>query len=229
MLRLVTYYTPSHADMCRRFVLSRAWGFKERISTQYDQTCPTGAFKSTGWNRCMLDKLDCLLRLPHDAVPTVYVDSDVALMPGFHEWCEETLSRMPNDAVAFADDIVQWCAGVMLFRSTPTVHRFWQLLADLSPIWNLPDQDVLHNLRIQSEQSGSRLPITPQVLHRSVVCNWATVNHPVVPAPWNGEPFVVPQSCLAWHANWTVGIDNKLAMLERVVTQATSEVPAATA
>ena len=229
MLRLVTYYTPSHADMCRRFVLSRAWGFEERISTQYDQTCPTGAFKSTGWNRCMLDKLDCLLRQPQDAVPTVYVDSDVALMPGFHEWCEETLSCMPNDAVAFADDIVQWCAGVMLFRSTPTVHRFWQLLADLSPIWNLPDQDVLHNLRIQSEQSGSRLPITPQVLHRRFVCNWATVNHPVVPAPWNGEPFVVPQSCLAWHANWTVGIDNKLAMLERVVTQATSEVPAATA
>lgn len=229
MLRLVTYYTPSHADMCRRFVLSRAWGFEERRSTQYEQKCPTGAFKSTGWNECMLDKLDCLQRIPVDGKPTVYVDSDVALMPGFCEWCEETLARMPNDAVAFADDIVQWCAGVMLFRSTPTVNRFWQLLADLSPIWNLPDQDVLHQLRMQCEQTGGELPIVPQVLHRSAVCNWATVNHPVVPSPWTGEPFTVPPSCLAWHANWTVGIDNKLAMLERVVLKATSEVPIQTA
>lgn len=223
MLRLVTYYTPSHAEMCRRFVLSRAWGFEERRSTQYDQTCASGSFKSAGWNECMLDKLDCLMRLPIDGQPTVYVDSDVALFPGFHDWCEETLARMPNDAVAFADDIIQWCAGVMLFRSTPVVHRFWQLLADLSRIWNLPDQDVLHQLRMQSEQTGGRLPIQPQVLHRSVVCNWATVNdHDCLPSPWDGEPFVVPRSCLAWHANWTVGIERKQRMLEQVVLRETS-------
>lgn len=228
MLRLVTYYTPSHADMCRRFVLSRACGFEERRSTQYDQTCATGAFKSAGWNECMLDKLDCLLKLPLDGKPTVYVDSDVALFPGFHDWCQETLARMPSDAVAFSDDVIQWCAGVMLFRSTPIVHRFWQLLAELSPIWNLPDQDVIHQLRTQAEQTGGRLPIQPQVLHRSVVCNWATVNVNV-PAPWNGEPFDVPPSCLAWHANWTVGIDRKLTMLERVVNGKTSDAVSATA
>jgi hypothetical protein len=170
----------------------------------------------------MLDKLDCLMRLPLDGQPTVYVDADVALFPGFYEWCDETLARMPNDAVAFADDVIQWCAGVMLFRSTPVVHRFWQLLADLSPIWGLPDQDVLHQLRMQSEQTGGKLPIQPQVLHRSVVCNWATVNAPVVPSLWDGEPFVVPPSCLAWHANWTVGIDRKQRMLEQVVLRETS-------
>lgn len=231
MLRLVTYYTPSHADMCRRYVLSRAQGFGERQATQYDQTCPTGAFKSPGWNDCMLDKLDCLMQLPQNAEPTVYVDADVALMPGFYEWCEETLASMPNDAVAFADDIIQWCAGVMLFRSTPTVHRFWQLLSDLSPIWQLPDQEVLHQLRMHSEQTGGRLPIVPQVLDRSVVCNWATIsrNKFTTPEPWNGQPFEVPSTCLAWHANFTVGIANKLEMLERVVTQATCDVPAGTA
>lgn len=222
MLRLVTYYTPSHADMCRRFVLSRAWGFEERRSTEYPQTCPTGSFKSTGWNACMLDKLDCLMRLPTDAKPTVYVDADVALLPGFYEWCGATLARMPNDAVAFSDDVVQWCAGVMLFRTTPVVQRFWQLLADLSPIWGLPDQEVLHQLRMHCEQTGGRLPIEPQVLNRDVVCNWATVSAPVVPAPWTGQPFTVPKTCLAWHANWTVGIDNKLAMLEQVVLRETS-------
>jgi hypothetical protein len=75
---------------------------------------------------------------------------------------------------------------------------------------------------MQCEQTRGRLPIQTQVLHKSVVCNWATVNAPVVPAPWDGESVVVPPSCLAWHANWTVGIDRKQRMLEHVVLRETS-------
>ena len=223
MLRLVTYYTPSHEAMCRRFVLTRAYGFKAVRSVAYGQTCPTGAFKAAGWNQCMLDKLDTLLRVPTDGMPTVYVDADVALMPGFHDWCDQALAFMPKDGVAFSDDVIQWCAGVMLFHATEKVRRWWQLLADLSPIWNLPDQDVIHQLRMQAEQTKGTLPIVPQVIPGDIVCNWATVSAPTVPQPWTGEAFTVPPTCLAWHANWTVGIDNKLAMLERVVLGETSQ------
>ena len=217
MLRLVTYYTPSHAAMCRRFVLSRAWGFDERRPSRFEQTCPTGAFKTDGWNVCMLDKLRCLMALPEDGMPTVYVDSDVALLRGFSEWCETVFEELPGSAVAFADDVVQWCAGVMLFRTTPAVQGFWRLLADLSPIWNLPDQDIIHQLRGQVTQTGGTLPIVPRVLPPDRVCNWATVNAPTVPQPWDGEPFVVPESCVAWHANWTIGVERKMRMLEGVV------------
>lgn len=218
MLRLVTYYTPTHAEMCKRFVLSRAWGFAERRSFELDQTCPTGSFKSEGWNDCMLDKLRVLQELPTDGMPTVYVDADVALMRGFHDWCEVVFEELPGSAVAFSDDVIQWCAGVMLFRTTPLVQAWWRLLADLSPIWNLPDQDIIHQLRQQATQTGGTLPILPRVLPPDRVCNWATVNAPAIPAPWDGEPFTVPPSCVAWHANWTVGVDRKQRMLDRVVT-----------
>jgi hypothetical protein len=192
MLRLVTYYTPSHEAMCRRFVLCRSGDFDEVRATAYDQTCPSGAFKSDGWNECMLDKLNALMAVPCDGEPTLYVDADVALMPGIASWCKYAIAKMPADAVAFSDDVIQWCAGVMLFRATEQVRRLWQLLADLSLVWNLPDQDVLHQLRLQAHQT-------------------------------KGEPFAVPRSCLAWHANWTVGIERKLRMLERVVLRETSD------
>jgi hypothetical protein len=217
MLRLVTYYTPTHAAMCRRFVLSRAWGFRERRAVSVPQTCPTGSFKSDGWNACMLDKLRVLQGLPEDGEPTVYVDADVALMRGFHDWCEGVFEELPGSAVAFADDVIQWCAGVMLFRTTPVVQAWWRLLADLSPIWNLPDQDVIHQLRQQASQTGGTLPIVPRVLPADRVCNWATVSAPTVPQPWDGEPFEVPESCVAFHANWTVGVERKFRMLESVV------------
>ena len=48
MLRLVTYYTPTHKAMCQRFVLSRAYGFKEVRSFEYGQTCPTGRSNPRG-------------------------------------------------------------------------------------------------------------------------------------------------------------------------------------
>jgi len=217
MLRLVTYHTPTHREMCQRFVLSRAYGFKEVRSFEYQQTCPSGTFKSDGWNRCMDDKLDCLMRLPMDGTPTVYVDADVCLMPGLHDWAERQFADMDFDGVAMSDDVVQWCAGVMLFRSTARVHAWWRLIADLSPIWNLPDQEVIDQLRQHSQQRGTTLPVPLTLLPSDGVCNWATVNAPTVPSPWDGEPFDVPPTCVAFHANWTVGVERKVEMLERVL------------
>lgn len=226
MLRLVTYHTPSHYEMCRRFVLSRSGEFDQVVARGYSQTCTTGSFKEDGWNTCMLDKLRCLLDVPCDGMPTVYVDADVAIMPGFAAWCRAAIHSLPDDTIAFADDVLQACAGVMLYRSTPTVHDWWQLLALMSPVWNLPDQDVIHHLRHQVKQAGGRLPITIGSIPGNIVSNWATVNAPRIPPPWTGESFVVPDTCLAWHANWVIGVELKLRMLELVVAGKTShEVP----
>lgn len=218
-MRLVTYYTPTHRDMCRRFVLSRAWKFREVVSREYRQACPSGEFKQQGWNDCMQDKLDCLLRLPMDGEPTLYVDADVALMPGLHEWAERQISRMDFDDIAYSDDVVQWCAGVMLFRSTSKTHAWWRLVADMSTIWNAPDQDVIHAIRSQCVERKGVLPVPMSVLDAGAICNWATIGNRSV---WSGEPFEVPPTCVAWHANWTVGVAAKEEMLRRVVTGETS-------
>lgn len=217
MLRLVTYYTPSHEQMCREFVLSRVVGFDKIHSTQCEQTCPSGVFKSHGWNECMLDKLRCLMALPQDGMPTVYVDSDVALMNGFSEFCKEIFESLPDNGIAFSNDIIQLSAGIMFFRSTEVVQGFWRLVAELSPILNLQDQDVINNLFDESKTGKFILPIVPSVLPSDKVCNWATINTPNPPSLWDGEPFEVPQSCVAWHANWTLGIENKMRMLNRVI------------
>lgn len=222
MLRIVSYYTPTHEDMCRRFVMQRAWGFDERRFVKFGQTCPTGDFKSDGWNDCMLDKLNTLLNLPTDNMPTLYVDADVCLMPSLVEWCRWYVEHLEDDEVAFSDDRIQWCAGIMLFRTTKRVQAFWQTIADLSRAWDLPDQDAMHQLRMQVAERKGVFPIRARVLPADVFCNWATVNEQI-PQPWDGERFELPPTCLAWHANWTIGISNKMRMLERVVMRETSQ------
>ncbi len=111
--------------------------------------------------------------------------------------------------IAYSDDVVQWCAGVMLFRSTHLTAKWWQLVADMSKLLAQPDQDVIHVLRTNAK----RLPVPMTVLPADRVCNWATLGNRTA---WQGEPFAVPDSCVAWHANWTVGVEAKLAMLTRV-------------
>jgi len=214
MLRLVTYYTPSHEAMCQRYVLSRAYGFSEVRSSQFRQTCPSGSFKQPGWEECMLDKLRCLMALPMDGQPALYVDADVALMPGLHDWAVRQLELLPFDGIGMSEDVVQWCAGVMLFRCTPKVHAWWRLVAELSTIWCLPDQDVIDQLRRQCAQRAGVLPVKLSVLDSERVCNWATLGNR---DPWRGQDFEVPPTCVAWHANWVVGVDLKEEMLRRVV------------
>ncbi len=50
MLRLATFWTPSHRDMAREFVLDRVRGFTDIVAVEYPQQCPSGSFKSPGWN-----------------------------------------------------------------------------------------------------------------------------------------------------------------------------------
>ena len=209
MMRLATYYTPSHREMCERFVLSRATGFGEVIAREYSQTCQSAVFKQAGWNDCMLDKLDLLMRLPQDGRPTLYVDADVCLLPGLAELCENQIRGMAFNEIAYSDDAVQWCAGVMLFRSTAKTHAWWQLVADMAQLLDQPDQDVIHVLR----SNARRLPVPMSVMPGDRVANWATLGNRTV---WAGEQFDVPETAVAWHANWTVGVEAKMAMLEHV-------------
>lgn len=209
MLRLATYYTHTHRDMCERFVLSRAAGFSEVVAREYQQTCPTASFKEAGWNACMMDKLDLLMRLPQDGTPTLYVDADVCLLPGLAEWCGQQIRGMEFHEIAYSDDVVQWCAGVMLFRSTAYTHAWWRLVADMAQLLDQPDQDVIHVLRANAK----RLPVPMTVLPGDRVANWATLGHRT---PWQGESFKVPETAVVWHANWTIGVEAKLRMLEHV-------------
>jgi hypothetical protein len=211
-MRLLTYYTPSHAEMCRRFVLSRAWAFSEVRALEYPQTCPSAAFKQPGWNRCMDDKLDALLRLPLDGEPTLYVDADVILFPGACQWAENYVRGMSFDQIAYSDDVVQWCAGVMLFRPTTKTRRWWELVADMSRLLDQPDQDVIHALRTNARS----LPVPMSVLPATKVANWATLGHTSV---WAGERIQLPAGCCVWHANWCVGVEQKMDMLEHVALQ----------
>ena len=228
MLRLITFTTPSHVEMCKRFVLDRASGFGDVICGEYPQTCKSGRFKQAGWNACMHDKLDALLRLPADDVRTVYVDSDVILLDGFAEFVADKFDNMKTNKneIAFADDIVQWCCGVMLFRSTKRLRKFFEFVLYASQIFDAPDQEIIHFFR----HEGKNFPLPASALDRDKICNWATVSiRDTAEARetfrvnvlkenylWEGQQIVAPDQMVAFHANFCLGVENKMQLLSQI-------------
>jgi hypothetical protein len=215
-MRLLAFVTESHRPMLDEFVMPAAAAFDETVVSVAPQRCPSASFKREGWNECMADKLKAILSLPLDGKPTLYVDCDVALSPRAAAWAAEYAESMAPDEIAFSDDVVQWCAGVMLFRPTVATAEWWRLIMALSAAWMTPDQDVIHSLRHQVSERGGAMPVPVSVLPASRVSNWATIGNLTV---WGGEEFVVPETCLAWHANWTIGVESKMKMLRAAKAQ----------
>tara|TARA_S200002703_G_scaffold9511_1_gene9404 strand:- start:808 stop:1386 length:579 start_codon:yes stop_codon:yes gene_type:complete len=176
------------------------------------QSCPSASFKQKGWNNCTIKKFKRLSELEPDGTPVLFVDADVAIFPGLADWCLEWLDS-DEGCIGFGDDIVQKCTGVILFDRYDHVLDWFRLCYDFGYAMRQNDQDSMAILESIGSQLNVPLPVDLEKLPGDIVSNWATTGGNGV---WAGEEFHIPETTLLWHANWTVGVANKMQMLERV-------------
>jgi hypothetical protein len=211
---VATYATPSHVPMAKRFVLDRMElaGFCGSVVWfEEEQQCESATFKRTGWNAATSRKYRWLASLPEEDRPILFVDADVALFPGLAAWCERCLDDRFPGWIGHGDDIVQLCTGVLLFRSTREVLQWFDFCSKFCELIEENDQDGLHILKTNAKA----MPVQCETLPGNRVTNWATLGHM---HPWQGEPIDVPDTTLAWHANWCVGVEAKTRMLTEVTS-----------
>lgn len=210
---ICTYYTPSHAEMAADIRKNyKACGFTDYIEWTAPQSCPSASFKQNGWNICTIKKFKRLSELEPDGTPVLFVDADVAIFPGLADWCLEWLDSHES-CIGFGDDIVQKCTGVILFDRYDHVLDWFRLCYDFGYAMRQNDQDSMAILESAGSQLNVPLPVDLEKLPGEVVSNWATLGGKGV---WAGEEFHIPETTLLWHANWTVGVESKTKMLERV-------------
>lgn len=211
---ICTYYTPTHKKMANDvYEYHSACGFSDMLMWDGPQTCPSGSFKQHGWNFCTAQKYRHLSEMEPDFKKVLFVDADVAIFPGLAEWCWQWLEDNPN-CIGFGDDIIQKCTGVMLFERSPEVLDWFMFCYAFCSVMHQNDQDGLQIIESIADQLNvPRLPIKLEKLPGEIISNWA---HLGARSPWEGEPIDVPESTLLWHANWCVGVKNKMEMLTQV-------------
>lgn len=131
------------------------------------------------------------------------IDSDV-LMNAPAEWFVEQLGD--NDII-FQNDENTYCLGFYVARVSPEVIRIFEKTRELTNIRE-NDQVIFNKIK-------DRFNLKLAFFDTNDVWNYGVLDKGI----WNGEDFDLPKDIKAFHANFTIGIENKVKILKLVMSK----------
>lgn len=211
-MKLITYASPSHMPMCERFVVANASaaGFESCTVVDDEQLCPSGRFNSEGFAPQVWRKLEVLATLP-TGQRYCFLDADCLPLPGLARWCNTFLDGQQRNTIGLGDDNGMFCTGTVVWQQTEETAEWWRFVRMFSFMLGVDDQCGLNTIL----DNAKNFPLVCRVLCKQVFSNWAATDS-FNEKPWAGEEIQLPQNCLCWHANFCLGVDNKIKQLEHV-------------
>lgn len=212
-MKLITYTTDSHRAMCERFVIAnaKAAGFSGCQVFEAQQLCKSGSYNSEGFSEQMWIKVHCLSEIAIGE-RVCYVDADCVLFPGLAKWCNDWLDARQPHTIGMGDDAGQYCMGTLVFQQTQETKDWWLFIHRLSWILGIHDQNAVNLLL----KDALQVPVSLEKLDKFVFANWATYGD-LEQKKWNGtDALIVPSQTLCWHANFCIGVETKIRMLDIV-------------
>lgn len=213
-MKLLTYYTNSHKKIYELFFLPSYNEFLNEdfklVNSEYDQITEDISYGTNGFNQTMIGKIEHILKNidTDDKEPLVFSDCDVQF---FQNISNDLKKEIEDYDIKFQDDIVCVCAGFFICKQNENVKFFFEnVLNNLknSFINGYDDQQIINSF-LRSGKYNLKHGLLPKNKYFTV----ASSNNS---KQWTGESFIIPKNILVHHANWTVGIENKLKLLEYV-------------
>jgi len=176
------------------------------------QLCGSGTYFESGWKTQIAGKLDALLKLA-DSMPSsgtiACLDVDITVFRHFEDDVVEHMQRTGSQ-YAFQDDGAGGiCAGFMLFERREVALGLLESVKS-----RLPEAESEQPALNQAIARSDAILLPPSIV-------WTYGLHGL--GLW--EPGIVPHSprgIAAHHANWTIGLENKMILLRAVVAEQTN-------
>lgn len=222
-MKLYTYYTESHAKLAEDWFLPSVQGDYDVIVGQGEQKSHNGDFKTDGWNATMLDKIHLILMAVKQTwgKEFVYADPDIQF---FCKTSEEIKRRL-----MFKDMIIQrdepkgdLCTGFLACRSNRKTLKLWQdayRLTASDP--SMDDQEAVNRLLCPNPMA--RTVFLNQLGRNAYGIRWSYLPNSYMGGGlytgelWEpGKTLYIPEDLAMHHANFTKGVDNKIAQLQYV-------------
>jgi hypothetical protein len=211
MKKLITFYSNSHKEIYDIFYNSYCKYLINdyNLSTlNIDQMSPTGEYESEGFDLTMLKKVEWIIENinTNDSDILVFADCDIQ----FFQNIEEDLGEFD---IKFQEDIGSYCAGFFICKQNQKVLDFFKYVHEtlkLNLDGKIHDQTIINHLL----HNKIFTDINVGLLDKNKYWTVANSNGGQV---WNGETInYVPKEIVMHHANFTVGIKNKLQLLNRI-------------
>ena len=212
-MKIFTSYSQSHKILFDNYFLP---SFNKYLKNDFDlvvkilkQKTKNGSFKESGWQKTLGDKLLGIIELlESEKKPIIVADCDIQF---FNNFKNDLLNKVPELEMCFLNDtgFQPMCCG---FYYSNYSRSTLKLLNETHR--NLINTLTNHKGGEQSlfHKTYKRFPVKVGLFGNKYF-NVAQVTGPKV---WDGEDFNVPRNIFLHHANWTVGIKNKVKLLDYV-------------
>jgi hypothetical protein len=209
-MKLYTFFTDSHRGLLDVFLDN--FPFKEDIElciSWFPQECKDANFMSNGWNKTMYRKVKLIIQAldetPEDSW-FVHSDCDIVLFDGW----DDIYHRNKEDAdMIIQDDYSSLCAGFFFCKNNNKTRALWNSV--LNGLDSFEHDQAAMNYFIKTVPD-LRVGVLPPSYF-----TYGFFNKTV----WTGQEFNIPDASdlKMFHANWTVGTENKLKLLSIAINQ----------
>lgn len=204
-MKIYASYTDSHRALLEtHFLPSIPPGF-DVVLRRHEQLCPSGVFGSQGWDAAMEEKVRFRLEaIENEAEPFILCDVDLRFY-GLN--VGEVMAWSRHGDLLCQDDGAELCTGFMILRRSAVTRALF--LRVLATIKNVGREQPALNVAVASmfELRVTKLPRD----------RFWTAG--LVDGVWDGRSPITPPPAdmIVHHANWVMGTNRKLAMLNAVL------------
>jgi hypothetical protein len=208
MNKLITFYSDSHKQIYEEYFFP---SFLAHLSKNYklfpfeiSQVCPSGNFNSYGFDETMYKKIQIIIDNIdlNDENYLVFSDCDV-------QFFSDLEFDMSNKDILFQQDYPNYkCAGFFICKQSIQVLNFFRRIKDeFDKLKNgkIDDQYIINNITINDIEIG----------FLSSEKYWS-VGNATIGKVWDGEDFETTKQIIVHHANYTIGVSNKIKLMELV-------------
>lgn len=211
--KIYACYSPSHKPLLDEHFLPTIPSGFDVILRRFDQVCPTGNFMSEKWGEAVEHKIRFILEaIDSEKEPFLYSDVDVRFYDFHPQDLEDAMAPRAGTVpdLRCQQDQNYFCLGFMFVRPCSSVKKLFEITLQSTRNYN-DDETAFNQFALPELKKMNEYPLDISLLPRERYWNiddqWNGI------APWEG---VIPPRIAIHHGNYTVGIPNKMSLLNHI-------------
>ncbi len=209
-MNVYSVYTSSHEKLLNDWFLPSIPKTWKLCLTKVDQVCPSGSYHSSGWYNMMASKYDVIIEAIKENKNKYFIHSDIDIL--FFEPSNnlEQLDLKTDLIIQrnTKDDPANVCPGFFICKGTSKMAKLFKTIRNITLEEQTDDELLLNQYLLRNTKfNWSYLPdvyYTPGIQFGSRASSYK----------WSDtDDIKLPNDVALYHANYTVGIDNKIRQL----------------
>jgi hypothetical protein len=237
-MKTYVFYTPSYEVLLKEWFLPSANNYFDLAIRKGDEPSGTSAdYKLHGWTEITKQKTEFIIEAIRDNWGKLFVFSDPDIL-FFQDPKKALFKNYVNQDILFQRNSAggALCSGFFLCKGSHKTLRLWKLISKLVGRHNRDDQDALNCLLFNKyAYVDNILNSLSWYRGRAFMVGLSEIGMNICGLRWGyltlefanfgtlrmrewfpGESFPVQKGTIMFHANWTTGLNNKIALLKFV-------------